>query len=119
MVIVFNIILFLVGWIAIVLLFTLSNQYLSQFAKSELIADGNNLFKTGVFYTFLTAIAYFFDYSVVKWIVFVILVGLTIFPIISVIKMYGMTDVSREQKVSATVSQVIPLIMAINLLLVR
>ncbi len=117
-------ILWLGGWLVIILLNVLNRavsgtDYVIENIENELVKDGNNLFATGLVYFLGNLLCLFADLSVLHWILFVVGVAFCALPVLSLIPMAF--DTFRMFKrywlsfFGAVVCDVIPLVMALNI----
>ncbi len=120
-------ILWLGSWLTIIILNIINraiegDPFITEGIENELVADGNNLFTSGLFYFIGNLACNFIDWPVLHWILFIVGVLFCILPIISLFKMlanlFGLVRKYVLSFIGAVISQVIPLIMAINIYLV-
>ena len=113
------------GWIAIILCNIIcvfvnhSSAFPDAFASSEIVKDGNNLFVTGLIYFIFTLSCYYFSFTIVHWIFFIILSLSALLSTLSCLPALPAIGISLQRTlaiVSALISQAIPLAMMINIL---
>lgn len=103
----------LIGWVSIIILHAKCND---EFAKAEMVKDGNNLFMTAVLYIGCTLVCMFISISWIRWVAFAFTAIFAIPPLISCfILMFGGVPIS--QKISALLNTVIPAILSVNILI--
>ena len=117
-------ILWLGGWLAIIVLNifnrAIKEQYIvTENIESELVADANNLFACGLFYFIGNLLCNFIDLPVLHWILFIVGVAACVLPVLSLLKFFiGLFRMMPNYIISfigAVISQCIPLIMALNI----
>ena len=109
-----NIIISIVSWITIIVLHSLFIG--DDFPKQEMVKDGNNLFSTCFTYIIMNLIC---KHIAIRWLqimLCVIMITLALFPSISSTILLFNKYVPVEQKFTAMLCGIIPLIIGINCL---
>lgn len=112
--IIFNIILSLTGWIAIIVLHKFSSE--NNYAQNEILADGNNLFRTCFFYIVLNVVC---AYIHIHWIQIILCILMLLFalpPTFSSLALLFNKMATAKQKVSALLCSIIPLMIGFDCL---
>lgn len=112
--IIFNIILSLTGWIAIIVLHKLSSG--NKYVQNEILADGNNLFKTCFFYIVLNVAC---EYIHIHWLQIILCILMLLFalpPTFSSFTLLFNKMAMAKQKISALLCSIIPLMLGADCL---
>lgn len=121
-------ILWLGGWVFIILLDVLNHiikkdDTCTKYVSDELLADANNLFLTGIFYFAGNIVCMLFSSAILHWILFIAGIAFCVLPMISLIKNLFELFTYRPKVVisfiGSVVGQTIPLVMAINIFIVN
>ena len=110
-----QILLCLGGWIAIIIITNISKNKIDAFSHSEMVKDANNLFSTSVTYLLSSIICSFLKIIWLKWIICIALIALAVIPFFSSLILLISRVAKFPHKMTALISQIIPLIIAINI----
>ncbi len=115
MTIIQQILLCLSGWISIIILAAISQKKIDAFSHGEMVKDGNNLFSTAVTYILANALCMYLDIVWLEWIIFIGLLLFAIIPFLSSVLLMFSRITPFAQKLSAIISQAIPVVIAANI----
>ena len=110
-----NIFLSIIGWVTIMVLYHLDTP--DGMSRYEILKDGNNLFKTCFFYIIGDAICRNTSISTYALGISAIMIILAVPPTFSSLNLLFNNFATIEQKLSALLNSIIPLVIGINCLI--
>lgn len=110
-----QILLCLGGWVTIIFITNISKKKIDSFSYSEMVKDANNLFSTSITYLLASIICSFLKIIWLKWIICIALIVLAVIPFFSSLILLISRVAKFPHKMTALISQIIPLIIAINI----